>query len=828
MAKEQPKQIKRELKKDLKALAIATFGLLSFVSLLVTRINPQYLSGEAIGAVGRFLVRSMLGLFGSGRFVFTLLITYWGIQMFRKIDKEELNNRILATSLFLLIFLCILHLPHLTDAIGFSELMRQSLTGQGGGLIGAFLAYVLFFFFGRVGSYIVLLFVGLGGLVVLGIPDLESVSGNGGSIPQKIRKFFSKVKKKLIDFLFVEVEVEDDDGGNVDRQPPLIIDHRHPQPGNKGSRKNPGKHRDGIYDYITGNTDGSGDGSDKIYGGGGYNGETELENQGRGAGPGTDGAGNQLSFNDTDFAGVNGGGFSDYLNGADGKGIEDGTAGGAGIDYGEYVDSEGNVIYQSPKPLYQLPPLDLLQKPLRLKKSRIDKDITNTVKLLEQTLASFGVDVKVTQVSCGPAITRYELQPAKGVKVSRIVSLADDIALSLAASQVRIEAPIPGKAAVGIEVPNDEVSMVYFRDVLESAEFSNSKHSLVVALGKDIGGTTVVANLRDMPHLLVAGATGSGKSVCMNTLIASLLFRNTPSDLKLMLIDPKMVELTNYNGIPHLISPVVTEPKKAATALRWMVKEMEKRYEDFAKNGVRDIHRFNELASKSEDLEKLPYIVVLIDELADLMMVAPTDVEDCICRIAQMARAAGIHLVVATQRPSVDVITGLIKANIPSRIAFAVSSQTDSRTILDAGGAEKLLGKGDMLFHPVGAAKPIRIQGAYISDKEVETLVSFLKAQDVPKYEEDLINSQEETEQDKEEEMEDELLPKALSLCLEQGHASISLLQRRLHIGYNRAARLIDIMEAKGFIGPYEGSKPRTILSPAWEEYRADNEEELD
>lgn len=818
MAKEQPKQIKREFKKDLKALAIATFGLLSFVSLVVTRVNPQYLSGEAIGAVGRFLVRSMLGLFGSGRFVFTLLITYWGIQMFRKIDKEELNNKVLATSIFLLIFLCILHLSHLSDAIGFSELMKQSLAGHGGGLIGAFLAYILFFFFGRVGSYLVLLFVGLGGLVVLGIPDLRGGSGNGGSIPQKIRRVFSKAKKKLIDFLFVEVEVEDDDGGKVDRQPPLIIDHRHPQSAHQGSGKDPGRHRDGIYDYISGNSDNHGDGSDNMYAGAGPNGVSGSGTQGSGAGPGADGMGNQLSFNNADFAGGKGGESSDFSNGS----------GGTGINSGEYVDSEGNVIYQPQKPQYQLPPLDLLQKPLQLKKSRIDKDITNTVKLLEQTLASFGVDVKVTQVSCGPAITRYELQPAKGVKVSRIVSLADDIALSLAASQVRIEAPIPGKAAVGIEVPNDEVSMVYFRDVLESKEFSNSKHSLVVALGKDIGGTTMVANLRDMPHLLVAGATGSGKSVCMNTLISSLLFRNTPRDLKLMLIDPKMVELTDYNGIPHLISPVVTEPKKAATALRWMVKEMEKRYEDFAKNGVRDIHRFNELASKSEDLEKLPYIVVLIDELADLMMVAPTDVEDCICRIAQMARAAGIHLVVATQRPSVDVITGLIKANIPSRIAFAVSSQTDSRTILDSGGAEKLLGKGDMLFHPVGAAKPIRIQGAYISDKEVESLVTFLKAQDVPKYEEDLINSQEETDQDKEEEMEDELLPKALSLCLEQGHASISLLQRRLHIGYNRAARLIDIMEAKGLIGPYEGSKPRTILSPAWEEYRAGNEEELE
>jgi len=353
---------------------------------------------------------------------------------------------------------------------------------------------------------------------------------------------------------------------------------------------------------------------------------------------------------------------------------------------------------------------------------------------------------------------------------------------------------------------------VLFRSIIECKEFSSSKSSLLVALGKDISGNPVVANLRDMPHLLIAGATGSGKSVCMNTLIVSLLFRNRPDMLKLLIIDPKRVELTHYNAVPHLLCPVVTEPKKAAAALRWMVREMERRYEKFAIYGVRDIDRYNELASKSNELEILHYFVVLIDELADLMMVAPADVEDCICRLAQMARAAGIHLVVATQRPSVDVITGLIKANIPSRIAFAVSSQTDSRTILDMGGAEKLLGRGDMLFYPVGAVKPIRVQGAYISDEEIEAFVRFLKSQAAPAYDKELIDIQKQDNEEEYDNEEDELLTKAVQLCIEQGQASISLLQRRLRIGYTRAARLIDIMEKRGYIGPFEGSKPRSVL----------------
>ncbi|GAV23106.1 FtsK/SpoIIIE family DNA translocase [Carboxydothermus pertinax] len=468
---------------------------------------------------------------------------------------------------------------------------------------------------------------------------------------------------------------------------------------------------------------------------------------------------------------------------------------------------------------YKLPPITLLNRP-RSSRSQSNRDISENIKILEETLESFGVQATVKEVSCGPAITRYELQPAPGVKVSKIVSLADDIALKLATADVRIEAPIPGKAAVGIEVPNKEINVVVLREIIETPEFQNQASPLVFALGKDIAGKPIVADLQKMPHLLIAGATGSGKSVCLNTLISSILFRATPQEVKFLMIDPKMVELVTFNGIPHLISPVVTNAKKASISLRWAVREMERRYELFAKHGVRDISRFNSLVltKGGEDLSYLPYIVIIIDELADLMMVAPAEVEDSICRLAQMARAAGMHLVVATQRPSVDVITGLIKANIPSRISFAVSSQTDSRTILDMAGAEKLLGKGDMLFFPVGASKPIRIQGAFMTDKEVETVVEFWKKQGDPEFSSEFEQETELEEEDAQLE-DDELLPQAVKIVMEAGQASISLLQRRLRIGYARAARLIDQMERKGIVGGYEGSKPRAVLI-SYEQFR--------
>ncbi len=451
---------------------------------------------------------------------------------------------------------------------------------------------------------------------------------------------------------------------------------------------------------------------------------------------------------------------------------------------------------------YVLPQLNLLKK----SKNRNIKFIRKN-KLLEETLKSFGVEAKVIGINHGPTITRYEVQPATGVKVSKIVSLADDISLALAAPDVRIEAPIPGKAAVGIEVPHSGNNLVRIKEVLSSREYQNANSKLTLALGKDIEGKPVIADLAKMPHLLVAGATGSGKSMCINTIITSLLYKSKPDEVKFILIDPKKVELSHYKGLPHLFTPVVTDPSKASHVLKLVVKEMETRYELFSDTGTRAISSYNNQIENDED--RLPYIVVIIDELSDLMMVSANEVEDNICRLAQMSRAAGIHLVIATQRPSVDVITGLIKANIPSRISFAVSSQTDSRTILDVGGAEKLLGNGDMLFAPVDAKKPQRIQGAFIEDDEIRRIMTFVQKQADPEFEVEAEDIQEvEISIDDE---RDELYEEAVTLVVNY-RASISMLQRRLHIGHSRAARLIDQMEEEGIVGPYAGSKPREVL----------------
>lgn len=465
---------------------------------------------------------------------------------------------------------------------------------------------------------------------------------------------------------------------------------------------------------------------------------------------------------------------------------------------------------------YKHPDISLLDDSSGINNNALDyrKSALKGAKKLEETLKSFGVDAKVLNVSVGPAVTRYELQPSAGVKVSKIVGLSDDICLNLAASGVRIEAPIPGKAAIGIEVPNKEVTPVFLREVIESKEFKNFPSNLAFALGKDITGQNTVADIAKMPHLLIAGATGSGKSVCINSLIISLLYKSSPNEVKLLMVDPKVVELGIYNGIPHLLIPVVTDPKKAAGALNWAVQEMEERYKLFAQKGVRDIKGYNAVANTNEGEETLPQIVIIIDELADLMMVAPNDVEDAICRLAQMARAAGMHLVIATQRPSVNVITGVIKANIPSRIAFAVSSQVDSRTIIDMAGAEKLLGKGDMLFYPVGSPKPVRVKGAFVSDKEVERVVEYIKFQCNAEYDEDIIeeiNTEREV-MDKVSEDADELLPQAIELVVDAGQASVSMIQRKFKVGYARAARIVDQMEERGIVGGFEGSKPRQVL----------------
>ena len=469
---------------------------------------------------------------------------------------------------------------------------------------------------------------------------------------------------------------------------------------------------------------------------------------------------------------------------------------------------------------YEYPPVTLLSKPSKKTIKGGAKALTDTATKLQKTLYSFGVSAKVENVSVGPAITRYELKPAEGVRVSKIANLADDIALNLAAETIRIEAPIPGKQAVGIEVPNKEKESVHLREVLESEEFQNNKSKLTVALGKDVAGNIQLADIAKMPHVLIAGSTGSGKSVCINTIISSIIYNAKPSEVKLVMVDPKVVELSVYNGIPHLLIPVVTDPKKAAGALAWAVQEMDDRYNKFASKGVRDLKGYNKAIEKEGGIGKLPQIVIIVDELADLMMVAAKDVEEAICRLAQKARAAGMHLVIATQRPSVDVITGLIKANIPSRIAFAVSSQVDSRTILDSVGAEKLLGKGDMLFFPSGAPKPIRVQGAFISDEEVEKVVDFIKQNGTATYSEDILESiennnkteKELAQEQAEDDETDPFLMDAIQTVVETGQASTSFIQRRFKVGYARAGRIIDQMEERGVISGYQGSKPREVL----------------
>ena len=481
-----------------------------------------------------------------------------------------------------------------------------------------------------------------------------------------------------------------------------------------------------------------------------------------------------------------------------------------------------NIEIEAPQE-YRYPPVSLLSEPKQESAKNISEELESTATLLVNTLRSFGVESRIINISRGPSVTRYELQPAAGVKISKITNLADDIALNLATAGVRIEAPIPNKPAVGIEVPNKANSIVKIREIIDSQVFSSAKSKISVALGRDITGEQRITDISKMPHGLIAGATGSGKSVCINSIIMSILFKASPEEVKLLLIDPKVVELGIYNGIPHLIVPVVTDPRKAAGALGWAVLEMEKRYKLFAENDVRNISGYNDLAERREDLEKLPQIVIIIDELADLMMTSPGEVEDSICRLAQKARAAGMYMIVATQRPSVDVVTGLIKANIPTRIAFAVSSMVDSRTILDVGGAEKLMGKGDMLFLPTGAIKPERIQGCFVSDEEVEKVVNFLKGDRTQSYDEEVMNEIERQAakekaaksgmpEDAVEDDGDPMLNEAIECVIDAGQASTSLLQRKLRLGYARAARIVDQMEERGVVGPYEGSKPRQVL----------------
>lgn len=794
-------QLKDDLKYEMAGLGILSLSVFCLVSLFTVNNSPLALPSAGAGAVGQFLVTLLSIVAGQGKIVIPIFLSYLGIKIMTQRARTMISKKIVGFSVGFFIVLTFLHL---TLPAGGSD-WQAGLDGRGGGVIGAAFVIVLKTLFGTIGTYVVLIALMLAALLFAFELSLVSLFRN---IFVALGNGYAQSRASLSKFLFTVVEEEETlpkvnadkkarrkrfreetkpEANDVDQIPLVIIDH--------SDQEAPEwlKQMESPFEQPSRNN------------------EFEL-------GMNKETPGRPVEFTNTLAIGS----YEDAQANTLGS-IEDTLVEGKQIERQNITHGEkGNKISAS-SPLndrpevigeeYVLPPLSLLNRSLRVKSTRMNQDITENVRILEETLESFGVRVKVTQVSRGPAITRYEVQPAPGVKVAKITSLADDIALSLAAGSVRIEAPIPGKAAVGIEVPNKEITAVTFREVLESPEFQQSASKLSIALGKDIAGSSIVSELTRMPHLLIAGATGAGKSVCMNSLICSILFKSKPTEVKFLMVDPKMVELTQYNGIPHLIAPVVTDAKKAATALKWIVNEMENRYEMFAASGVKDITRYNQLkAQENPDEPKpaMPYVVVLIDELADLMMVAAIDVEEAICRLAQMARAAGIHLVVATQRPSVDVITGIIKANIPSRIAFSVSSQTDSRTILDQAGAEKLLGRGDMLFYPVGANKPLRVQGCYVSDKEVEDLVEFLKTQGLPEYQEGVIQAQEQTETTEEE--DDELFVDAVKVLLDSGQASISMLQRRLRIGYARAARLIDIMEQRGIVGGYEGSKPREIL----------------
>lgn len=710
---------------------------------------------SSLGAVGNFIGRVLKGVCGEGRIIFPILLGVLGIRLIIHRGGSKVTPRVYGGVLLFVIVLTIMHLHYPVD-----QAFTLGYEGVGGGLIGALFSYLLQLAFGQTGTYIILTAASLVTLLLLTNKSLASIATEALS---RIKKTLLTLKEFLTNFLFTETDEEVRKGNN-----------------NKKIFDQDTINRDDIYDTSAETSP--------------LQSVMPADEEPTGPVPVIE------EHNETDK--------SYFANNDEDSTPEDSWT-------NKYKTADFTQLSIDDIPTFQLPPLTLLSSPGRSKLGKNSKDVSGQIKTLEDTLESFGIKARVTKVSRGPTITRFELQPPIGVKVSRIVNLSDDISLSMASQDVRIEAPIPGKAAIGIEVPNKEISMVHFRELIESREFVQSPSRLTIALGKDIAGNTIAADLIKMPHVLIAGATGAGKSVCLNTLIASILFKATPDEVKLLMIDPKMVELATFNGIPHLVSPVVTNAKKAATSLRWAVKEMERRYNLFAEEGVRDISRYNNIIkshSNSSESERkpLPLIVVIIDELADLMMVAPSDVEDAVCRLAQMARAAGIHLVIATQRPSVDVITGLIKANVPSRISFAVSSQVDSRTILDMSGAEKLLGKGDMLFYPVGASKPVRVQGAYLSDKEVDDMVKFLKKQAKPVYNEKI--TKEEPKETEEAPMEDELLPKAAMILIEQGQASISMLQRRLHIGYARAARLIDIMEQRGIVGGYEGSKPRAVL----------------
>ncbi|AYF54820.1 DNA translocase FtsK [Clostridium botulinum] len=751
-----------QMPNDIKGIIFITLGILMILSVFAS---------DSSGILGKSIKKLLIGLFGMGSYIFPLLMIFIGISYILKNGKITFNNRFYGIFIFILNTLLFTQMIYINDYYiedNFIEGIKKIFIETSvihGGIIGYIMDVPLYKLLGSVGSYIVFISIYIISVIyVMQISLGELLIMIKGSAIQK-RKFRNTLRDKDIIY-----DDEKDTSSSFIKGLNDKIKFVNFLKSTEDIDTNREEIIDNEKDYRKSQMD-----EPKIV-------PNIVDNK-----P----TNNTQMFNKADNT------RRSYVKEEPNNFIND------------EIQQKSNEIRSE----YIFPSTELLNRNINNGYDKNGKrELINYASKLEETLNSFGVNAKVIQVTKGPSVTRFELQPSAGVKVSKITHLSDDIALSLAASSVRIEAPIPGKSAIGIEVPNKVVSAVYLSEVIESNEFKNFNKNIAFAVGKDISGKCVVADLSKMPHLLIAGATGSGKSVCINTLIISLIYKYSPEDVKLLLVDPKVVELNIYNDIPHLLIPVVTNPKKAAGALNWAVTEMTRRYNLFAENNVRNIEGYNELVKKGRLSEKLPWIVIIIDELADLMMVSPGEVEEYIARLAQMARAAGMHLVIATQRPSVDVITGVIKANIPSRISFAVSSQIDSRTIIDSAGAEKLLGKGDMLFYPVGESKPVRIQGAFISEEEVENIVNFIKDQKGPvEYQENIINDIN-TKIEKQNSDSDELLDEAIEIAMENGQISTSLLQRRLKIGYNRAARIIDDMEGKGIISGKNGSKPRQIL----------------
>jgi S-DNA-T family DNA segregation ATPase FtsK/SpoIIIE len=802
---------------------------------------------HVIGVVGNFISDIIFGLIGLEAYILPFIIFFVTAFHISNLGNRRAGRKILSAFVFFVALASLIQL--LTEGSSseginvFDYYMNSSENRTGGGIIGGILVKIFSLLFGNIGTYIILIAMMLISVIVItGKAVFTYLAGKGKNTLEE-RREYQKLKKEQREEIAAEVKMNDQGRrppktflldkaapavqGALDANPKSVINLKE----RKQKKGLPVNEDDlpvlNFHNLFEDEAEGL-NASSSARSASDRTAVTTYEDELRRK----FGQADQEAEIKTQETGEN----------ARDTGVvrKDARTADASHKQGNAAtDVENLGIDQTAgQKEYIFPSLNLLtaSKAKGTKGAMAEKDLKETALKLQNTLESFGVHVTITNASVGPAVTRYELQPEQGVMVSRITRLADDIKLNLAASEIRIEAPIPGKAAVGIEVPNKENTIVTFREMIESKEFTEHRSDVAFAVGKDIGGQTIITDIAKMPHLLIAGATGSGKSVCINTLIMSILYKSKPSDVRMIMVDPKVVELNVYNGIPHLLIPVVTDPKKASAALNWAVMEMTERYKKFADVGAKDIKSYNEKVSEvaylnDENYQKLPQIVIIIDELADLMMVSPGEVEDAICRLAQLARAAGLHLVIATQRPSVNVITGLIKANIPSRIAFAVSSQIDSRTIIDGAGAEKLLGKGDMLFFPSGIPKPVRVQGAFISDKEVGAVVEFLKKNNSEAVYSDDIHDKINNAKAGDAILQgggderDEYFAEAGKFIIEKDKASIGMLQRVYKIGFNRAARIMDQLAEAGVVGPEEGTKPRKILmSPEqFEQYLEEN-----